>query len=470
MKKTVTALLLCCAFAAAQPRPAVAIRNARIVTVSGPAIAKGTVVVRNGLIEAVGENVLVPADAMVVDGEGLTVYPGLIDGLSTWGQTGAATASTATTAGRGGRGTTTPAPATPNSPGAPAMAPAAEPRARGPEDRPSTTSWLKIADEVSATDRRIETARSAGFTTAATFPTRGIFAGQGAMINLLSGERPGDMVLAPALGQYISVTRAGGGGGGMVGGFPSSLMGYFAYIRQIYLDAAHYQLVKDAYAKDPRGMERPAYDRALEGVLESKRILLPANRLVEIDRMLRFAAELKQPAILYGGRETFRPEAAALLKKYNTPVLLSMHWPEKPRDADPEDVESMRTLATRDQAASAPMVLESAGVKYAFYSDGLDQARDLQRAVKKAIDAGLPRDRALRALTLSPAEIYGVADRLGSIEKGKIGNLVVTRGDIFDDRTKVEMVLVDGRKYTPAPDAAPTGGRGAVTDNPGVNQ
>ena len=93
MKESVTALLLCCAFAAAQPRPAVAIRNARIVTVSGPTIAKGTVVVRNGLIEAVGENVPVPADAMVVDGEGLTVYPGLIDALSTWGQTGAATAS-----------------------------------------------------------------------------------------------------------------------------------------------------------------------------------------------------------------------------------------------------------------------------------------------------------------------------------------------------------------------------------------
>jgi len=464
MKKTVTALLLGCAFAAAQQRPAVAIRNAKIVTVSGPVISKGTVVVRDGLIEVVGENVAAPADAMVVDGEGLTVYPGLIDALSTWGQPGAPAAPAAATAGRGGRGATTTPPATPS----PLAATAAVPPARGPEDRPFTTSWLKMADEVSAADPRIERARSAGFTTAASFPTRGIFAGQGAIIDLLSDVQPGVMVLAPSLGQYISVTRAGGGGG-MGGGFPGSLMGYIAYIRQIYLDAAHYQLVKDAYAKDPRGMERPAYDRALEGVLESKRILLPANRRVEIDRMLRFAAELKQPAILYGGRETFRPEAAALLKKYNAPVLLSMRWPERPRDADPEEVESMRTLETRDKAASAPMVLESAGVKYAFYSDGLDQARDLQRAVKKAIDRGLPREAALRALTLSPAEIYGVADRVGSIEKGKIGNLVVTRGEIFDDRTKVEMILVDGRKYAPAANPAPTGGRGATTDDPGVN-
>src|SRR3954471_5622170 len=118
MKKTVTALLFC-ACAVAQNPSAVAIRDAKIVTVSGPVIAKGTVVVRNGLIEAVGENVAVPADALVVPGEGLTVYPGLIDSLSTVGQPGAAAAATPATTGRGGggRGQQTPAPtttATPN--------------------------------------------------------------------------------------------------------------------------------------------------------------------------------------------------------------------------------------------------------------------------------------------------------------------------------------------------------------------
>jgi imidazolonepropionase-like amidohydrolase len=191
---------------------------------------------------------------------------------------------------------------------------------------------------------------------------------------------------------------------------------------------------------------------------------------VEIDRMLHLAADLKQPVILYGGRETFRPEAAALLKKYDTPILLSMRWPEASRDADPDEPDSMRTLETRDKAALAPAVLQKAGVKFAFYSDGLEASRDLQRAVKKALDNGLSREDALRALTLSPAEIYGVANRLGSIEKGKIANLVVTRGDIFDDRTKVEMTIVDGRKYVPASDASPMGGRGGATDNPGVNK
>ena len=113
-------------------------------------------------------------------------------------------------------------------------------------------------------------------------------------------------------------------------------------------------------------------------------------------------------------------------------------------------------------------MLQKAGVKFALYSDGVDTPRELQRAVKKAIDAGLTRDEALRAMTLTPAEIYGVADRLGSVEKGKIGNLVVTRGDSFDNNTKVEMVIVDGKKYVPAADA--TGGRGPMTDAPGGNQ
>src|ERR1022692_64654 len=98
---------------------------------------------------------------------------------------------------------------------------------------------------------------------------------------------------------------------------------------------------------------------------------------------------------------------------------------------------TLNQLEAIDQAPSVPAILQKAGVKFALYSDGLDQPRDLQRAVKKAIDAGLSREDAIRALTLSPAQIYGVADRLGSIEKGKIANLVVTKGELFDDRTTV---------------------------------
>jgi hypothetical protein len=458
MKRILAALLLCAGCVLAEAPPVLAIRNAKIVTVSGPTLAKGTVVVRNGLIEAVGENVAVPPDATVVDGEGMTVYPGLIDALSTVGIPGAAPAAAAT-GGRAGRGAATPA-----TPAAPTAA-AAQTRSNGPEDRPQTTSWVVATDEIQPGDRRIETVRGAGFTTAVTYPTRGIFAGQGSVIDLIAAEKVGPMVVESPVGQYIALGRGGFGGGG----FPGALMGMIAYVRQVYLDAGHYKLLKEAYAKNPRGMERPEYDRALEGVIDSNRILLPANRLVEIDRMLRFSAELKQPAILYGMREAYRPEAAALLKKAGVPVLISLHWPapQTGPDVHLED-ESMRQLETYDQAPAAAAALEKAGVKFAFYSDGVDTPRDLQRAVKRAMEAGVTREQALRALTLSPAEIYGLSDRLGSIDKGKIANLVVTKGDIFENSTRIEMVIVDGKQYTPAADA--TGGRGMATDAPGGDQ
>ena len=173
------------------------------------------------------------------------------------------------------------------------------------------------------------------------------------------------------------------------------------------------------------GMKRPEYDRALEGVLESKRILLPAHRKVEIERMLRFAAELKQPAILYGMREGYR--SADVLKKVQHS---GPGQPASGRRSRATPIRTtripIRTLENREKAPFISAGFEAGGreVRVLQRWHRSDRAR-LQRAVKKAIDSGLSREDAVRALTLSPAEIYGVADRLGSIEKGKIANLVV---------------------------------------------
>ncbi len=150
------------------------------------------------------------------------------------------------------------------------------------------------------------------------------------------------------MGQYIAMGGGRGGGGG--GGYPGSLMGVIAYVRQLFIDADYYKMVKDTYEKNPRGMARPEYDRALEGLLASKRILLPANRMV-IDRMIRFSAQMKRPTILYGMHEAYLPEAVELLKKANLPVLVSLRFPT-PTSADGLKDEAMRTLETYDLAPS----------------------------------------------------------------------------------------------------------------------
>ncbi len=364
---------------------------------------------------------------------GLTVYPGFIDALGSWGIPKPPSQPA-------GQSTTGSTPAPPAAPATP------EPRARGPEDRPQTYSFERAADLVSPGDNRLEAARAAGFTTSATFPNKGIIEGLGAVIDF-AGERGRDMVVIQPVGQQI-LFRVGPGGFGRT--FPTSLMGNIAYVRQLYLDLNHYREANQIYASHPAGNPRPGYDHALEGLMESPRILLPADEAQQIDRMLSFGRELNVPFMVYGVHEGYR--RIDQLKQANVPVLVSMKWPEKPKNADPSEQVNYRDLEMRAQAPSVPGMLAKAGVKFAFYSDGVESAPELRKALKKAVDGGLSRADAIKALTLNTAEIYGAADRLGSIDKGKIANLVVTKGEAFEDKTTVEYVFIDGKEFEPSKD------------------
>ncbi len=402
---------------------AIAIKDAHVVTVSGPDMPKATILLRDGLIQDVGPGIAIPADAWAIEGAGLTVYPGFINGLSTWGITARESQPSRESA----TDQRTPAP-----------------RIHGPEDRPQTYSFERAADLLTPDDGRLEAARSAGFTTSATFPNRGIFEGLGAMVDL-AGERGRDMVIAQPIGQQIAFRM---GSGGMGRSFPSSLMGNIAYVRQLFLDLDQYRAAKMIYDAHTEGNRRPEYDHELEGLAESPRILLPAEEAQQIDRILRFGRELKTPFVVYGLHEAYR--RVEELKQANVPVLISLKWPEKPKDGDPHEGPDYRELQMREQAPAVPGMLAKAGVKFGFYSDGVDSAADLHKALKKAIDAGLSRADALRALTLDVAGIYGLSDRLGSIQKGKIANLVVTKGDIFGNKDAVEYVFIDGKQFQPA--------------------
>jgi imidazolonepropionase-like amidohydrolase len=398
-----------------------AIRGAKIVPVSGPPIENATVVISRGIITAVGKDAAIPAEAWVIDGKGLTVYPGLMDSFTDVGIPAAAPAGT--DAG-GPRRTQEPA--------------------RGPQDRPNSTPWRSAADEASLSDKRVETWRSAGFTTVVSAPKGGFFPGQAAVLNL-AGERSGDLVVKSPVAIPLSLQPSGGFGSG----FPDSLMGVLAYVHQVWLDTAWSVNAQTLYEQNPRGVQRPRYDRteaALSQALEDHAVvLIPANSSLQLRRALELAERWEVNSVIYGGQMAYEvaPEIAA--KKI--PVLVNLKWPEAEKESDPDEKASIRTLRFRDRAPSSPAALAKAGVKFAFYSGSITAPKEILKAAKKSIDAGLAPDAALRALTLSPAEIFGVADRLGSIENGKMADLVVTDGDLFDEKTKIKMVFVDGRRF-----------------------
>jgi len=397
-----------------------AIRGAKVVPVSGPPVENATIVISRGLITAIGKDLAIPPEAWVIDGKGLTVYPGLFDSFTDVGIPAAPPAG-----GEGGPRRSSEG-------------------ARGPEDRPYSSPWRSAADEVSLSDKRIETWRSGGFTTVVSSPKGGIFPGQAAVLDL-AGERAGDLVVKSPVAIPLSFQTSGGFGGG----FPNSIMGVLAYVHQVWLDTEWSIKAQATYEKNPRSVARPRYDRteaALSEALEDHAlVLIPANNSVQLRRALELVDRWNVKGAIYGGQMAYEvaPEIAA--KKL--PVLVNLKWPEAEKDADPEDKPSLRTLRFRDRAPSSPSALAKAGVKFAFYSGGITAPKDALKAAKKSIEAGLSPDAALRALTLSAAEIFGVADRLGSIENGKIANLVVADGDLFEEKTKIKMVFVDGRKF-----------------------
>ncbi len=412
-----------------------AITNARIVPVSGPVIESGAVVIAKGLIQAVGTNVTIPPQAWVIDGKGLTVYPGLIDAGTNLALPREESSEPASSGGRGARRRAEP-------PGEISM---------GPEDRPGTTPWRVAANELIPGDKRIAAWRNAGFTTALTTPAGGIFPGQGSVIDL-EGDRPGDMVVKAAATLPISLKPVDGWFS-----FPDSLMGAIAYVRQVFDDTRWYAESEPIYDSNSTKFERLRYDRterAIGAALKrNELVLIPANNSIQILRALRLSDEWKVSAALYGGQQGYAVADAIAAKKI--PVLVSLKWPERPKDADPGGEQTLRELRFRDRAPSAPAAFAKAGVKFAFYSDGLSGPKDILKNARKAIDAGLAPEAALRAFTLDSADILGVGQVMGSIAPGKIANVVITDGDIFSEKTKVKDVFVDGRFFEIHEEAAP---------------
>jgi imidazolonepropionase-like amidohydrolase len=428
-----------------------AITNARIVTVSGADIERGTIVVRDGLIAAVGANVAAPADARVIDGSGLTVYPGFFDGY--------------TNLGLGQRQQTQQ-----QTPGAPPAAVALTLQAQQQQQQSNSAYAAGLqpdvtaADLIRASDAAFESARNQGFTTALVVPRERLFVGQSALINL-AGETTAQAIVRAPVALHIQFQPIIGGQ------YPTALMGTYTAVRQLLLDAQRLQLAQAAYEKSPRGQRRPEANRSLEALFPVLRrevpVVFQADSEREIGRALDMAREFNLNAMIAGGFEAHR--LADRLKTQNVPVLLSLNFPKRTATASPEaDPESLEVLRYRVEAQKAATKLAQARVRFAMQSGGLTNLADFWTNAGKAVENGLGKGDALRAMTLTAADIFGVADRLGSIETGKIANLTVTRGDLFDKNRTFTHVFVDGRMFEirQQPAARPGAPGGATTTPP----
>jgi imidazolonepropionase-like amidohydrolase len=408
-----------------------AITGGTVHPVSGPEIANGVVIIRDGLIESVGANVAIPLDATVIDVKGSHVYPGLIDAQTSLGF---------------------PSGSAPRRRGAGAGARNA-PAEQLPETGPSFLAFreAKIADD------DIEAKRATGVTTIVTAPSFGIFNGQSVALNLGGGTMESRVIRNPVSQQISFNPRP-------AWTYPDSLMGVISYIRQTFMDAQQYSAARAIYDKNPAGYKRPDESPSLEALGGVLRRDVPVVFVADSDLMVRraeaIAKEFNVRMIIAGARQGYK--MGDELKSLGAPVLVSTKWATAPTAKEDREEQPLRVIRDRQLSPTTPAVLAKSGVLFALVS-GAGKSGDFLPGIRKAIDNGLSADDALKATTINPARIIGIDRQLGSLDRGKIANIVITDKPIFDKESKVKRIFVDGREMkVPTDDdkkkAAATGG------------
>lgn len=443
------ALLLLCSIAFADPTttaPPRALRentpqlhaftNARIVVSPTQTIDKGTLVVRDGVMIAVGPALPTPADARVHDLAGKTIYPGLIDAYSD----------------------PTPAAASSLSSRRSVVAPTADASSAQPDGGAAHWNREVLADfQIDRTFKPdVETnkkLRSQGFVARLVVPTRGIVKGFSTLVSTSDGDAT-RAIIKPMVAQHLALTPArrafGPPADGEAPRYPSSPMGAFTLVRQTLLDARWYAAARAAREAN-RTLPPPQRNAALDALAAHLKAATPfiidANDELYALRAGRLAEEFHIPVIIRGsGQEYRRLDDIAAMK---LPIIVPLSFPRAPNVTSPEYAinVSLTDLMDWDIAPENPARLQKAGVTIALSTQGLRDKAEFLKSLRKAVARGLEKSAALAAVTITPAKLLGVEESLGTIEVGKRGSFIVTDGELFDEKTKVIAVWVDGSEF-----------------------
>lgn len=422
----------------AQVEDVYAIKAGKIFTVTNDTLKNGIIILRNGIIEAVGQGLEIPVDAEIIEADSMWIYPGLIDSHTSLAIKKPKTSQ-----------------------------PSSQTAQRQSSSRSSTPQEILnpekyAADMLDPKDSKIKKMRDIGVTTVLTSPDQGIFRGHSALINL-AGSKYGEMLLKSPVASHLTYSRNRGG-------YPSTLMGVIAFQRQTFHDAIYHKNLWARYNNQKQGFRRPVVNKSLDALLpilnKKMLVIISANTENEIKRSIKLAKEFGFNYLISGAIEGWR--VIDHLKAEMKPVLVSLNYPkpenvtgysyklkiegpkkekkDKPEKKKDNDKKKETDPELAEIYANASK-LQKAGLKLAFTSAGMKKPEELIKNINKAIEQGLSKEEALKALTINPAQIFGFSEQIGSIEEGKIANLVITSGDLFGEKTTVKYVFVDGKKF-----------------------
>ena len=254
-------------------------------------------------------------------------------------------------------------------------------------------------------------------------------------IGALADDRRGSLVVRSPVALHVGIANSPAGGDA----YPNSLMGNIAFNRQAFLDAQWYQQAKSR----PYSAAMEAMQPALAG---RQPVAFRASTSRDVLRALDMAKMFKLDPIITAARQV--DDVATEIKAANARVIYSLNFPTRRPSLSPEADESLSVLRDRANAPKGPIALDKAGILFAFESAGLSETKDFLKNAQKTVASGLSKDAAIKALTINAATLAGAADRLGSLDRGKLANVVVTDGDLFDEKTAIKHVFVNGRPVT----------------------
>ncbi|HET6528521.1 MAG TPA: amidohydrolase family protein [Balneolaceae bacterium] len=420
--------------AGAQSAPAQAFKNVTIHT-NGNTIESGTIVWRNGVITAIGEEVSIPFDAYVRDGgDSLHVYPGFIDGMALWGSPEPKEYDEA-----------------PDEPGNPTY------------ERAGIQPFRHPASLLEVKDKSLVKAQKHGFTTAALGLKGQMLPGQ---IDLffINGEKTQNYILDRGIGVLAQFEGAQGAA------YPSTLMGVMAQYRQLFYDAKAQMQQQVYFASVGGSYPAPDHERVLEALYPVMKQQQPfyfvVNSDENIERLFTLQDELGFDVILVSGKEAYKK--ADELKERNIPVLVSIDLPEKPewKTDDKEDenltdekehFRKRQMEAYKADVTNIKKLLE-AGVKVGYASNGLKLSK-LHENISTLLDeGGLSEDQILKLFTKSTADILGYGQKMGDLKKGHIASFSVFTKPFIEKDTSVLYSVSNGEVMEFEPESSKKSG------------